>query len=511
MRYPLLAALLYGLSFPSWEGIDLFPLAWVCLLPLLLPPMIALPFWRYNGIALLFGVLGSLVAGHWTLGHSLGFGILAILWHGLIVAPPLWLFRWVVGFAGYQRALWCLPFAWTGWEWLAANYQPFFWGALGATQANQTWLVQFVDITGVWGVSFWLVALNALLAYLWSRRIAYGNRKSLLLGLLVVLFFLLPPTLYGQWRVQTLTLQTTGTLRLTLLQPDATEAEGLKTLTDQMHDLDKTQTDLVVWPESIFSTMPFHDPGFGANIRRWDVPVMMVFIATQSNMHRPGFVDAYGAALIIDQTVLERIVKGPILSLLEPHYRKQRLVPHTELQLVPDWAVWRWPWLQDYLPARMLHADKSSAPLRFTTADGRQHRFSPLICYEVVFPHLAAYAVRDGAETLFVLANDLHFGKTESWQAASFARLRAIETRRPLVRTSTSGVVGVIDALGKWQMRDNSRMAGAFPVLLTGVSAPLTWYVQWIDFLPKICLGVVLLLLSVVSLQKIRWKTSTVS
>ncbi|MBJ6609576.1 MAG: apolipoprotein N-acyltransferase [Candidatus Thiothrix moscowensis] len=503
MWFSLLAALLYGLAFPAWEGVDLFPLAWVCLLPLLLPPMVALPFWRYSGIALLFGVLGSLIAGHWTLGHSLGFGTLAIVWHGLIVAPPLWLFRWVVGFAGYQRALWLLPFAWTGWEWLAANYQPFFWGALGATQANQTWLVQFADITGVWGVSFWLVALNAALAYLWGRRVVAGNRQSLTQSLSVVLLFLLPLILYGQWRVQTLMPQTTGTLRLTLLQPNAVEAEGFAALSAQMDTLDKTQTDLVIWPESIFNGMPFHDQDFEARIRRWDIPVMMVFIATQSNMRRPGFVDAYGAAIILDPTVLGRILKGPLLSLLEPHYRKQRLVPHEELQLVPDWAVWRWQWLQDQLPSRMLHADKSSPPLRFIGRNGVQHRFSPLICYEAVFPHLAAHAVRDGAEALFVLANDRHFGKTESWQAASFARLRAIETRRPLVRTSTSGVVGVIDALGKWQMRDNSRMAGAFPVLLTGVSAPLTWYVQWIDFLPKICLGVVLLLLSVVSLQKV--------
>lgn len=204
LGYLLLAALLYGLSFPSWEGVELFPLAWICLLPLLLPQMVILPFWRYSGIALLFGVLGSLIAGHWTLGHSLGFGILAIIWHGLIVAPPLWFFRWLLKRCSYAMALLLLPFVWTAWEWIAANNQPFFWGALGATQANQTWLVQFVDLTGVWGLSFWLVALNAALAYALYRYAALEKRLLWQRFSLILTLFLLPPILYGQWRIHTL-------------------------------------------------------------------------------------------------------------------------------------------------------------------------------------------------------------------------------------------------------------------------------------------------------------------
>ncbi len=493
LGYLLLAALLYGLSFPSWEGVELFPLAWICLLPLLLPQMVILPFWRYSGIALLFGVLGSLIAGHWTLGHSLGFGILAIIWHGLIVAPPLWFFHWLLKRCSYAMALLLLPFVWTAWEWIAANNQPFFWGALGATQANQTWLVQFVDLTGVWGLSFWLVALNAALAYALYRYAALEKRLLWQRFSLILTLFLLPPILYGQWRIHMLPWQPTDTVQLSLLQPNASEEAGQTALATLMDNLDKTKVDMAVWPESIFESMPFHEKTFNENIQRWNIPVMMVFIATQSNMHRPDFVDAYGAAIIMDNTVLRRILKGPVLSLLEPHYRKQRLVPHSELQLVPDSILWRWSALREALPSRMLHTTQSSRPLRFISRTGQEHRLSPLICYEAVFPHLAAQAVRDGAEALFVLANDIHFGGTEAWQAASFARLRAIETRRPVVRTSTSGVVGVIDAFGEWQMMDNRRVFGEFSASLGLIATPPTVYVQWIDLLPKVCCVVVLL------------------
>ena len=231
---------------------------------------------------------------------------------------------------------------------------------------------------------------------------------------------------------------------------------------------------------------------------------MMVFIASQSNIHRPNFSDTYSAAIIMNQTVLAKILKGPLLSLLEPHYRKQRLIPYTELQLVPDWAIWRWSILEDYFPARMLQADTNNLPLRFTTKTGVEHRFSPLICYEVVFPHLAAQAVKNGAEALFVLANDHHFGKTEAWQAASFARLRAIETRRPVVRTSTAGVIGIIDALGEWQMRDNSREAKVLSISLTSVITPPTNYVRWIDGFPKTCLIITCLLGVIFCVNNIR-------
>lgn len=479
-----LAACLYGLAFPSWEGVELSPLAWFCLLPLLHASLLQVPLFRYCTLALAAGVLGSWIAGHWTFAYDgWFFGVLAVVWHGLIYAPPLWLYRWQAQLQGHRIALLALPFSWTAWECLAANYQPFFWGALGATQSNLTWLVQFADLASVWGVSFWLVALNACLAYFGC----YGAKRKLANLCVVLCVAVLVPTGYGVWRQQTLGLQAGKSLEVALLQPAAQQEDGYKALIDLMQSMDRSQWDLVVWPESIFNGMPFHHPAFQEDFLRWGAPVLMGFIASRSDMQRPGFADPYAAAIVLTPQSLERIRKGPVRTLLEPHYRKQRMVPFAELQLVPDAWLLRWPWLKQYTPSRMRYEDKESALLAVTSRSGATHAVAPLICYEAVFPHLAAKAVRQGAQALFVLANDIHFGPTEAWQSAAFSRLRAIETRTPIARTSTSGVVGVLDAFGNWQRMDHSRQLGVYPATLEMPARQPTLYVRWGDWFPRLC------------------------
>src|SRR6185436_21098809 len=81
--------------------------------------------------------------------------------------------------------------------------------------------------------------------------------------------------------------------------------------------------------------------------------------------------------------------------------------------------------------------------------DGRRIRVAPLICYDAVYPWNAARAVRDGAELLVTLSND-------SWLAnGDGARLhflvsifRSIETRRPQVRATTTGISAVVTSAG---------------------------------------------------------------
>lgn len=496
-----LAGVLYGLAFPSWEGLELAPLAWFCLVPLLLPHWLQLSFVRYAALALAAGIGGSWIAGHWTFGYNGWlFGILAVVWHGLIVAPPLWLYHWQARRQGWAWALCTLPFSWVAWEWLAANWQPFFWGAIGASQSNLTWLVQFADVAGVWGVSWWVVALNAALAHgvaNWAAAPKPGWRVARVLCLA-----LLAPTLYGQWVFHSLRPSAEPsaarpTLDIALVQPAAQQADGFKSIVNLMQTADRRQWDAVVWPESIFSGMPFQQPVFQESVAQWNVPILMSFIATRPDMHRPGFADPYAAALVIDPQRLERIRRGPVRSLLEPHYRKQRLVPFTELQLLPDSWLLRWPWLKAYTPSRMRYEEQEAQLLTLTSRQGADYPIGTLICYEAVFPHLSAQAVRAGAQALFVLANDIHFGPTEAWQAASFSRLRAIETRTPVVRTSTSGVVGALDALGRWQLHDHSRAAGIYPVRVElGALAP-TLYVRWGDWLPKIGVAVLILMAGV--------------
>ncbi len=77
-------------------------------------------------------------------------------------------------------------------------------------------------------------------------------------------------------------------------------------------------------------------------------------------------------------------------------------------------------------------------------------RFATLICYEGIFPELSRECVRQGAEILVVITNDSWYGRTAApSQHLQMAAFRAIETRKPLLRSANSGYTVVIDPLGQ--------------------------------------------------------------
>ena len=76
--------------------------------------------------------------------------------------------------------------------------------------------------------------------------------------------------------------------------------------------------------------------------------------------------------------------------------------------------------------------------------------FGVLICYEDVYSDLAVANVKSGADVLAVLSNDAWFGVTggEAYQHAASSVLRAVETRRPVIRCGNEGWSGWIDEFG---------------------------------------------------------------
>ncbi|MEJ1973936.1 MAG: nitrilase-related carbon-nitrogen hydrolase [Lacunisphaera sp.] len=90
----------------------------------------------------------------------------------------------------------------------------------------------------------------------------------------------------------------------------------------------------------------------------------------------------------------------------------------------------------------------SSAPL-LVPVGKTQVPVGVLICYEDIFPALARDSAQSGAEMLAVLTNNAWFGEgSAAYQHAAHAVLRAIETRRPVIRCGNSGWSGWIDEYG---------------------------------------------------------------
>ncbi|TAL02823.1 MAG: apolipoprotein N-acyltransferase [Rhodospirillaceae bacterium] len=126
---------------------------------------------------------------------------------------------------------------------------------------------------------------------------------------------------------------------------------------------------------------------------------------------------------------------------IEAVYDKSHLVPFGE-----------------YMPLRWLipfaaltgMGDFSTGPGLTTITIPGLPPFSPLICYEIIFPgHVTA---RGGTSPrwLLNLTNDSWFGTaTGPYQHFATARLRAIEEGLPLVRSAGTGISAVVDSQGR--------------------------------------------------------------
>jgi apolipoprotein N-acyltransferase len=87
--------------------------------------------------------------------------------------------------------------------------------------------------------------------------------------------------------------------------------------------------------------------------------------------------------------------------------------------------------------------------------------FGVLICYESIFTQLSREYRREGATFLVNITNDAWFGREHPWWSRSSALsqhpahlvMRAIENRVGIARSGNTGVSGIVDPLGRWQVR----------------------------------------------------------
>jgi len=86
--------------------------------------------------------------------------------------------------------------------------------------------------------------------------------------------------------------------------------------------------------------------------------------------------------------------------------------------------------------------------------NAEEGRLGVFICYESAFPHLVRQFARNGADVFFNLSNDAYFGRSAAyWQHLTIARMRAVENRRFLVRSTNDGITAVIDPAGRIRAR----------------------------------------------------------
>lgn len=335
-----------------------------------------------------------------------------------------------------------------------------FGDTLGYPLYGAVWLRQGADVAGVPGLTFVMVLVNEAVWAALRARTVVGARtvwsREVLAPAAAALGFVLVLTAYGAWRCRQLAVPagtaplTVGVVQADLDHYDRMAAEigrfeTVRTILDAHTELSEpllagNDLDLLVWPETVYPTTfgkPKSEAGADfdreivAFVERARVPLVFGSYDTDGQVE-------YNAAFFLAPDA-----GGPRPFAV---YRKARLFPLTErVPALLDSEVLRryLPWLGTW------SAGAGAAVVDVPLPGGAAIRVAPLICYDVLDPELARAAVRQGADVIVTLSNDSWFAFGPGPQLHLLgAAFRSIETHRPQVRSTNTGISAVIDATG---------------------------------------------------------------
>ena len=334
-----------------------------------------------------------------------------------------------------------LPLAWTALEWVIGHQGDvrFPWLGLGTSLADAPVLVQWADLAGARGVTWWLVWCNVLVAEGLLALPAWRLMARRLAPVLVTIALALG---YGVWRQRTLPVRVAGVVGL--VQPNIGYGEKWEAPGDSIIAITlalsrrvraQARPALIIWPESAVPgylvQRPTWDAAIGAFVAEGHTPVLTGAVHVE---YTAGGYSTYNAAFFYDSTGRWRGW---------PVYEKHYLVPVVErVPFVP--AAWfrKVPWLDRWSGG---FGRGQTLPL-YPSSVGR---FGVIICYESIFEDLARGYRRAGADFLVNITNDGWYGRTAGpYQHASHLVMRAIENRMGVARAANTGITEFVDPLG---------------------------------------------------------------
>ena len=366
----------------------------------------------------------------------------ALLVLGLYLALYPAFFLLVVAYASRWRKLAFIlsaPAVWVLFEMARSSGELAFpWGLLGYSFSDHPSLLQSAEWWGVFGLSFVIVLVNALIA---CMAVTKGPRARAANGL-VACAIAASLYLYGDARVEQVDRWSGDTLRVAIAQPNIDLAikwkpefrdSSFAQIARQTRVADKEGAELVVFPETcapmFIENSPSHRSALLGQARWLELPIYVGFL---DHRYRPGIKDPD----IFNSSGVFR-TDGSVEK-----YAKRHLLPFGEA--LPLASRYRALQKINFGQANFQPGERSE-PL-----DAGPVRFTPLICFESVFPELCREGVRDGSELFVNITNDGSFGNTPGpYQHAQMCIARAVEFRRFLVRSANSGVSMVVTPTGE--------------------------------------------------------------
>jgi apolipoprotein N-acyltransferase len=455
-------------------------------------------------------------ASTWWIWNSTAPGaIAAILANSLLMTVPWICFHYVKKRMGDDFGYAALVVFWLGFEYFHLQNWGLSWpwltvGNVFATHPN--W-VQWYEFTGTSGGGLWVWVVNILLfRCMWQfiHRKTFNFRAGIAAALVLLVPLILSRLLIPAPQDKGTPQDKVFIPNLVIVQPNIDPYEKISTgsfdaqlqklirLSDSAID---SNTRLVIWPETALIN---ENGGIDEDHMKenyflrplWDFlsrhPHTDLLTGVESSRffnekHSPTafkipdsdkYAESYNAAAIFDSGGLVHV------------YHKSMLVPGVET--LPPFLHFLDSWFDKFGGTTGGYTGQPDRTPLATTDNG--YHIAPAVCYESIYGEFMSRFSRNGADLIAIITNDGWWGDTPGHlQHLNYARLRAIESRRWVVRSANTGISCVINPAGQIV---ESRPWDQVATIKRSVPPEhvMTFYVQYGDCISKLAILLTILL-----------------
>lgn len=352
---------------------------------------------------------------------------------------------------------------WIGYEYLHQTWDLAFpWMTLGNGFANFHQIVQWYELTGVYGGTLWIWICNVLL-FAYYLQYKKGNNTPALRKLqiatasLVGLPILLSIARYSSFE------EYSNPSEMVVVQPNIDPyqkfgsigaQEQLNSLISLSESVAKPNTEFFIWPETALSDQSgiqesefrtyssyvqivdfltkFRNGNVLSGIESYDLFKEQLTLTARPFGDQ--YIESYNASVLIDGS-----------SKLQ-YYHKSKLVPGVERMPFGEALAFMKP-LFAHFGGTTGGYGSDKEPVVFYSQSGIG--IAPVICYESIWGNYVAEYVKKGAQVIAVVTNDGWWKNTSGKdQHLEYAKLRAIENRRWVARSANTGISGFINQRG---------------------------------------------------------------
>ncbi|MEW5767789.1 MAG: apolipoprotein N-acyltransferase [bacterium] len=313
------------------------------------------------------------------------------------------------------------PVIWTSLEFLKTIGPFSFPTSIGVSQYQSISLIQMATVTGIYGISFWIILINSYVAeclqdFLHKGKVSIRN----IITLSLIIFLTTGIMLYGSKRESlpnSLSFSTSiiqGSIPVWLYQIAPYDPKYSQIVENTYSELTKgsvkRKPQIIVWPETNLGVFIREDEKWKEKIRQFAYEGTSYIILGTPTKDKEG--NQYNSALVFSP-------KGKIIG----QYDKVNLVPFAE---------------------QRFKAGREIKPISSPIG-----KLGVVICYESVYPSISRKLIQEGASFLIILTNDAWFKKTPvAYLHAVSAVFRAVENRSYVIRAAQSGISMIIDPYG---------------------------------------------------------------